>query len=331
MTTTIHRSFRRMLACTGALAVAFLLSALTVSDAEARRLGGGKSFGRQFGSPTQQQRSAPPARSADQPAQQPNQAAPAQRPGQSAAAQGSPSGRAAGSRWLAPLTGIAAGLGIAALLSYLGLTGALAELLGSLLVIGLLAAAGVFVWRLLRGGLSAAPLQPAAPAYGAAAPRLQPRPGSVGAMSFTPPAAELGSVASPPAPYGVPVDFDTQAFLRNAKRYFVRLQAAWDGKDLGDIREFTTPEVFAELRIQMDEEPGTNKTDVVALDAELLGIDTTERDYLASVRFSGTMREQDDRGGAPEQDAHPFEEVWNLSKPLQGRGGWVLAGIQQVH
>jgi predicted lipid-binding transport protein (Tim44 family) len=63
---------------------------------------------------------------------------------------------------------------------------------------------------------------------------------------------------------------------------------------------------------------------VVQLDGELMGIETVGSDYLASVKFTGLIKE------VPEASAEPFTEVWNLSKPLSGQGGWVLAGIQQV-
>ncbi len=68
-----------------------------------------------------------------------------------------------------------------------------------------------------------------------------------------------------------------------------------------------------------------NHTDVVALDAELLGIEESPTDYLASVKFSASIREGEQGG------AEPVEEVWNLVKPKEGRSGWLLAGIQQIH
>ena len=127
------------------------------------------------------------------------------------------------------------------------------------------------------------------------------------------------------APWGVPADFDTQAFLRNAKTYYIRLQAAWDAANINDIREFTTPEMFAELRMQIQERGASaNHTDVVTLDAQLLGIENSGADHLASVKFSGMIREVEN---AP---AEPFAEVWNLTKPASGQGGWTLAGIQQL-
>ena len=299
-----------------AVAVAVMVSlALVAQEAEARRLGGGTSFGRQSPNVTRQQ-SSPPANNAVRPSQPPAAQPPVQ-----------PSGN----RWLGPIAGLAAGLGIAALLSHFGLGGAFADGLGSLLLIALLAFAAVFVWRMLRGARSAPPLERRMePAYGVA--------GAGGAGvdsaplgSYTPTAgsARPGSVAAlseQAAPWGVPADFDVPGFLRNAKVYFVRLQAAWDEKNLADIRQFTTPEVFAEIRMQIEEEKGAqNRTDVVTLEAELLGIETGAADYLASVRFTGTLREND--RSAPE----PFDEVWNLTKPKDGQSGWLLAGIQQLH
>jgi len=299
--------------------------ALVADDASARRLGGGSSFGRQ--SPSVPRQATPPSREAPgQAAQRPTQPSPAQ-----------PQPQPAGNRWLGPIAGLAAGLGIAALFSHFGMGGAMAEGLGSILMIALLVFAGVFIWRMLRGSRNAAPANPRMePAYasgdaGSASSANPPNsaytpmsgsamPGSVASLSTS----GAGPVAA--APWGVPDDFDSAAFLRNAKVYFIRLQAAWDSKNLADIREFTTPEVFAEIRMQMEEDKGAkNETDVATLDATLLGIETTPTDYLASARFTGAIRENGS------STAEPFEEVWNLSKPKEGQGGWLLAGIQQVH
>ena len=123
----------------------------------------------------------------------------------------------------------------------------------------------------------------------------------------------------------VPAGFDSEAFLRNAKVYFVRLQAAWDVGNMDDIREFTTPEMFAEVKVDLSSRGAeTNQTDVVQLNAELLGVEERANEYFASVRFSGLIRE------APGAAAEPFVEVWNLSKANRPGEGWLLAGIQQV-
>jgi predicted lipid-binding transport protein (Tim44 family) len=298
--------------------------AMVIQDADAARMGGGRSFGRQ--SPNVTRQASPPSRDAT------TQTAPAQQAGQKQTPPGAQP-QPAGNRWFGPIAGLAAGLGIAALLSHFGLGGALAEALGSMLVIGLLVLAAVWIWRMLRGSGSRPALgRPAEPAYSGAghasarsydlAPESA-QPGSVAALGST---ATSGSVTPPAAQWGVPTGFDTPAFIRNAKVNFIRLQEAWDAKNLADIREFTTPEVFAEIKMQIDETAGTNNhTDVIALDAELLGIEESPTDYLASVKFSGTIREKEQGNG------EPVEEVWNLTKPKSGRSGWLLAGIQQIH
>ena len=236
---------------------------------------------------------------------------------------------------MGPLAGLAAGLGIAALLSAFGLSGAFANMLGSLLIVALLVFAALFVWRMLRGaGTQAASqrrLEPGLQAPGAGVSRIDydstaARPGSVaatlGSAAGTPPAVSSASSVSS-EPWGVPADFDVEGFLRNAKVHFIRLQAAWDAHNLDDIREFTTPEVFAEIRMQLSEDPATTHTDVGTLAARLLGIEETDSEYVASVRFDGSLRE----GQGP---AEPVAEVWNLSKPKRGNRGWLLAGVQQL-
>ena len=124
--------------------------------------------------------------------------------------------------------------------------------------------------------------------------------------------------------WGIPSDFDVPAFLRAAKANFIRLQAAWDKNDINDLHQFTTPEMFAELRLQLQERgTATNVTGVIDLDADLLGIETFQDDYMASVRFTGKIREE---ANGP---AEPFEEIWNMTRPISKKTGWVLAGIQQ--
>ena len=123
----------------------------------------------------------------------------------------------------------------------------------------------------------------------------------------------------------IPADFPVESFLRSAKTSFIRLQAANDRKDLDDIREYTTPEMFAEVSMQIRErgdEP--QKTDVVSVNADLLEV-VTEHDYaIASVRMSGQLSENN---GVAES----FDEIWHVQKNLKDdKSVWLLAGIQQV-
>lgn len=289
---------------------------MTIADADAKRVGGGRSIGKQSNNVTQRQ----------QAPQQPAQAAPQQAAGAGAAA-----AQPARNRWLGPIAGLAAGLGIAALLSHLGLGGAFASMMANVIMIALIAFAAIWLIRRLRGG-NASSQQPAyagasrtegnngQPALRQVWDAQQP---SSSAPSYAAPVAAGAAAAT--QPWGVPSDFDTEGFLRHAKVNFVRMQAAWDAGKLSDIGEFTTPEMFAEIKLDFNERgDGVNRTDVVKLDAEMLGIEQTNGEYQASVRFSGLLRESENSA------AEPFAEVWNLTKPQQGNGGWLLAGIQQV-
>jgi predicted lipid-binding transport protein (Tim44 family) len=277
---------------------------LVVVDAEARRLGGGGSFGKQSSGVSRQ--ATPPAQ---------NAAAPAASSGAAAAAKPS--------MMKGLLGGALLGLGLGALLAHLGIGGALASMISTILMLALLGGAGYFIYRMLRGnsarGAQGAGLRPVSASAGAfqspqigshIAPQAQP-------LAFQAPALEG-------AGDNLPADFDVAGFVRNAKTYFIRLQAAWDRADVNDLREFTTPEVFAELKLQLQERGASgNHTDVVSLDADVMRVDTRDGEYLVSVRFTGTIKE------AEEAVTEPFVEVWNLSKPVSGNGGWLLAGIQQ--
>ncbi|NOV23205.1 Tim44 domain-containing protein [Cupriavidus necator] len=324
----------------GKFLVGSLITALAfgmVFDANAKRMGGSRSIGKQSSTVTQQRQQAPqPTSPTQQPAQQPTQAAPA-----TAGAAGAAAAAAPKRNWGGMLGGIAAGLGIGWLLSHFGLGGAALGFLSNLILIALVAFAAIWLIRKFRGGSKRSPQ----PAYAGAgnAPNLgrnaepmfrgEPTPLPSSTASGSPSASPvLAAASSAPLaadavaqqPWGVPADFDTEAFLRNAKVHFVRLQAAWDAGNLDDIREFTTPEMFAEIKMDLSERGAeVNKTDVVTLEAQLLGIESAPAQHLASVRFSGMIREK--AGEA----AQPFGEVWNLAKPASGSGGWLLAGIQQ--
>lgn len=311
-----------------ALMVAMSAATMVVPEADAKRLGGGGSIGRQ--SQGMNRQAVPPA-----PANQPSQANQA-RPGNPATA---PATAPRPSPWRGILGGALLGLGLGALLSHFGIGGALASVIGTILTFALIALAIMFIVRLVRGKNGNAQR----PAYAGAAGAGSGAPFGSEPMARTP---EIGSGLNQPsspaafqdqtsyssagpaagaATMDIPADFDVPGFLRHAKTYFIRLQAAWDRADINDIREFTTPEMFGELRLQLQERGASaNHTDVVSLDAELVGMERTATDYVASVRFSGMIREEEN---AP---AHEFAEAWHLEKPVSGQGGWVLAGIQQL-
>ena len=320
------------------LAVIGLIAALTftATDADAKRLGGGKSVGKQAPASTLQREAAPSAPAGAANAAPAMPATPAAKPAAPAAAPAAAAATGAAaksgaSRWLGPIAGIAAGLGLAALASHFGFGDALA----SFMLIALVAvAAGLALrWFLARRASGAQPAY--AGAYRdtglgqeASVPSWQPpiarmptgSTASVGSAPLAAPAAAASASAVP-----LPAGFDADGFVRNARVYFVRLQAAYDSADLADLREFTTPELAAEFERDLaarGDQP--NRTEVQHLDAALLGVELGESEAMATVRFSGLLREGVNAG------AQPFDEVWNFTRPVNGQGGWVLAGIQQL-
>jgi predicted lipid-binding transport protein (Tim44 family) len=285
---------RRLLLSLFALFISFCLP---VGDAEAKRFGGGKSSG--------MQRQAPMKRDAAQPPQSPPAGAPAAAPGKRS--------------WMGPIAGLAAGLGLAALFSHLGL----GEEMANFLMIALLVLVAFMAirWFMRRNQPQAARMEYAGATPGSAPTRYEApastRFESSGALPGSP--AAMATETAPAFPPG----FDAAAFERQAKVNFIRLQAAHDAGNLDDIREFTTPEMYAEIKLDIDERHGAgSRTEVVTLNAQVLeAVEETNR-QIVSVRFTGLIREDS-------ETAEPFDEIWHLSRPANGKGGWLVAGIQQ--
>jgi len=298
----------------GVLAVvAVVVAAFAMQEAAEARIGGGKSFGAQR--PSVAPRAAnPPAATPPAAASQP--VMPAQ-PGAALPAKPAAPAASGASRWLGPIAGLAAGLGLAALLSHFGLP----EGLGSFLLIALLVVGAVIALRLFfarrtqtqpplayagarNPGAAPATFEKSAPPEWGGAPRIEPVLGAGGKA--------------------LPAGFDAEGFVRQAKLQFVRLQAAHVSGDREAFRDVLTPEMLAEVMRDLDSGAARTATEVVTLAAEVLEVTTEDDRYWASVRFSGTLREG--AGAVPTA----FDEVWNLSKPIDGKTGWLLAGIQQL-
>jgi predicted lipid-binding transport protein (Tim44 family) len=160
---------------------------------------------------------------------------------------------------------------------------------------------------------------------GIGGPSFAPRPQTLRIIEPRLPTVPVRSMAAPGSrnPFGVPVDFDLSGFLASAKQSFVRLQAAWDRSDLHELSECATEDMFSALSHELRVRARPSHTDVTRLDATLLGIETVGGEHRAAVRFHGLLRinDEDER----------LDEVWNLSRPVDGAGGWLLAGIQQLN
>jgi predicted lipid-binding transport protein (Tim44 family) len=289
-------------------------------DVEAKRMGGGMNLGKQSSG---MQRQAQPPTQAQRPAQQGQaQAAPGQRP---AAASGA-------SRWLGPLAGLAAGGLLASMFFGDAFDG---FQIMDFLLIALLAVGGFMLFRMWKRNQT----KPAMAAAGVGGGF--PQPGSV-------PAYERREHAEP-APFGgrpdssilhpgmgeqtgpvagdhdAPAWFDGAGFLEGAKTHFIRLQAAWDQADFRDIREYTTPQLFAELQRERQKVEGSQYTEVVRINTEIVGVRREGDLVVASILFSGLIRE-DEKGVAED-----FQEIWHVQHGWDNaEGDWLIAGIQQV-
>ena len=320
----------------GAVVVA-LVSATVPSISEAKRLGGGKSTGMNRDMPARTAPDAAPAKPAA-----PAQAAPS--PAAAPTAGAAPAAAPKRS-WMGPLAGLAAGLGIAALMSHLGM----GEAFGNFLMLALLGVAAVFLvmFLLRRFGPKAAARTPALAGAGANAgasgapaawaPASQPvqplerraldaEPALQAPAAGSEPAAVEAAPAAPAvAKAFVPAAFDSEGFARTAKMIFIRLQAANDTADLDDLRRFTTPELFASLRLDLQERgTSSQSTDVVRVDAHVLDVVNEADRQVVSVRFQGEVIEE--KGAA----ATAFNEVWHLVKPHDDSRAWAIAGIEQA-
>lgn len=322
--------------------VMVLALAMAHPHADAARLGGGKSVGQQSSNVTQRQ-AATGNPSAPSNASQP-------------AASGQKSGTPAPQpkRFGGLLAGLAAGLGLAWLAHSLGLGAEFGQfLMLALLALGIMAAIG-WVMRSRRNQAAAGGAGYGGLAYSSAAPNAaqapipkQYSPMNVGndasarpweAASFQPDVSPstaagggsiIGSALAGNQQWGVPADFDTAGFLTSAKRNFMTLQVAWDRSDIATLRSMMTDAMLSEIQTQLAEREvhrgsQPNQTDVVMLEAQLLGIEDVGNAYLASVEFSGMIREE------PSAGPSPFREVWNMTKPTNGSTGWLVAGVQAL-
>lgn len=270
------------------LTIALTCLALFSTAAEAKRLGGGSSFGKSRSIPSQQYHKAPDVAPA------PMQAPASNR-----------------SKWLGPLAGLAIGAGLGAMLG--GGMGGMGGGVSSILMMLALAGGVMFLVSKFKKSQQQADLQYA------------------GGNTFnTPDTVQRPSYSSSGYANGIsaniPADFPIDSFIRNSKASFIRLQAANDRKDLSDIREYTTPEVFAEISMQLQERGNVaQQTDVLTINAELLEV-ANDGDYtIASVRFTGQLSENNN---TPEN----VDEIWHIQKyTKEENAAWLLAGIQQTN
>ncbi|WP_176256917.1 Tim44 domain-containing protein [Derxia lacustris] len=144
--------------------------------------------------------------------------------------------------------------------------------------------------------------------------------------------AAQAPTAAGPAPR-VPAGFDAAGFVAAAREHFLRLQQAWDDGDTAGMEAMMTAamigRVHGELERRQAERRRAEHTEILALDAELIGVKTVGAQWLASVRFRGRMRDLDATVALDSPDA--FDEIWNFDCASPGDGRWLLAGIEPLH
>jgi len=297
------------------LALVVSFSCLTAEAA--KRMGSGKSVGQQSNNVSQTQGA--------KPAQNATPASPAAAP--AAAPQSRP--------WGAMLGGLAAGLGLAWLASSMGFGAELGQfMMFGLIALGIMLVVGYFMRRRAASNTSDVNTSHLALQGAGATPPAQQQttqfnrhPTAASATSDS----MIGSAVSQFQPtWSIPAGFDSEGFVSKAKENFVIMQDAWDRSDTASLRNLMTDEMLTQIKAQIDERDATTavgqmtKTEVVTLDAKLLGIEESAQGHLASVEFSGTIREE--IGVQPET----FKEVWNMSLSKTANSGWLVAGIQAI-
>jgi len=275
----------------------FLLAFLLDGLAEARRVGGGRSFGSR---PSYQNKSVAPQK----------QTNPAQ-PQQGVA--GRPGGLFGG------FGGMMGGMLMGGLLGSLLFGGGMRGFGGPGLLDILVIGGGLFLlFRYLKSRRTAA--QEGGMAYqgGGYQPQDRSAPGTGwGGVASREDAAVTAQV--------IPPGFDVEDFLKGAKAAYNRLQDSWNKRDLEDIRQFTSREVWEEIKRQAEEEPADSKTEIVLVNAKLLEVNSEGDETIASVYFDVLMRES-----AEEQRPKQVREVWHFSKKEAPGSFWKLEGIQQM-
>lgn len=303
-----------------ALLIGLSLVAVTV-DASAARLGGGSSFGRSMSIP----KAAPSS-----PFSSKAPAAAARKPGAAAAA-GTAAAKTAGmSMGKRLLIGAAAALGFMALANMLGLGEGFAQFL-MILTLAMLAllAFRMFTARKTTAASSTQQRTSSVPfPQENKAPEPMMKSSEPLSSSFSArPGSAMDEFSENPSKssassFEVPAEFNKEEFLNMSSAYFKMLQKAWDCGDMDDLANYCTDDLFIELTHQRREIKGANLTEIVSLHTDLAGFETTPTEYVASVRFTGDLREN----GEPTK----INEIWNLVKSKEGKSGWLLAGIQQA-
>lgn len=262
------------------IALAICLGLSLAMDAEAKRFGGGRSFG---AAPSHQSRQAASPFSR-------NQAAPQQA--------GRPTAQGGASRWLGPLAGLAAGGLLASLFMGGGFHGL--QLL-DILVLGALA---FLIFRFLRSRQ-----RPSSPLAAGSQPQQR------STLEHSP----FGQATARPAvaaPIKAPAWFDEQRFIGAAREHFMALQQHWDANEMDRIAEFVTPQLLTFLKAEREEiGEAFQSTYIDDLQVTLDGLDDLADKTVATLTFSGVSKTSRFDQGEAFNESWRMEREQGQNKP----------------
>jgi len=296
-----------------------------VQVAEAKRFGGGSSFGYSKSTPNKSFNTAP-------------KATPAPKAAAAGTAAAGGAAKSGASKWLGPLAGLAVGGLLAAMIFGDGFEGIQFM---DILIFGLIAFLlyKVFAARKRSQQSEGAyqqtyDSQPSAQSGYEAPETVQQRQSQPEQPAYDPNSGGsiIGSgLGEGPSSQAVQVSevpswFNSEQFVEGAKGHFVSLQKAWDAVDISEVSSYCTPELFAEIEKEMQNmQAGDNVTVVDTLDAEIADMAIDGEYFVVSIRFSGFIQE------AAEESAHAFTEIWHIRRDATDQGNWLVAGIQQLN
>ena len=124
-------------------------------------------------------------------------------------------------------------------------------------------------------------------------------------------------------PMNLPSGFNLNAFLNGARDHYRQLQQAWNMNDLAGMQSYLAPELFQQLKAERATLHGDQHTEVMFVDAELARADYSSRVAELSIRFSGKYRD------TAEGIEEPITDIWHLQRDLtQPNAPWLIVGIE---
>lgn len=279
------------------LFTAFFLMFAMVSEADAKRFGGG-GFGKTFKTSPFASKKAAPAKNSQQ--------------------------KQAGQKKGGMMGGIMGGLLAGGLFAALLGSGAFEDLQVMDMII--MAALAFLAFKLFKGFMGARPKQQASMAG------LSGQGGNQQRQSFEMP-RDAGSNPAPETqatgfnqddvPFNLPEGFDQQGFIEGSLNHYRTVQESWNKGELETIEEYVSPELFAALSQQRNKLMVPPQTEILDLNAEIVRADKAGDSAEISILFRGICKDELEKS----QDG--IFDIWHLQRDLSTENAdWVIVGIE---